>query len=62
MPARITARVHITVSAHDVVQFLDAALVFLRVCSTIPLTLMYIFPDNAVQMPQTLQCCYKCTL
>jgi hypothetical protein len=56
MLARITARGHITVSAHDVVQFLDAAVVFLRVCCTIPLTLMHICPDNAVLMPQTLQC------
>jgi hypothetical protein len=50
IPARVTARVHITVRAHDVLQLLEAALVFLCVCYTNLLTLMHICPDNAVQL------------
>jgi hypothetical protein len=67
MPSGVTTRVHITVSAHDVLQLLDAAVDFLRVCCKIPLTLMLYVPTmlcscpiNAVQMPQTLQCWKKC--
>jgi hypothetical protein len=52
MPALVTARVRITVKAHDVLQLLDATVVFHRVCCTNPLTLMHVCPDNAVQMPK----------
>jgi hypothetical protein len=55
MPARVTARVHITVSAHDALQLLEAAVDFLRVCYTNPLTLIHICPDNAVQLSHL--CC-----
>jgi hypothetical protein len=55
MPARVTARVHITVSAHDALHLLERAVFFLRVCYTNPLTLMHICPDNAVQLSHL--CC-----
>jgi hypothetical protein len=55
MPARVTERVHIIVSSHDVIQLFDAAVVFLRVCCKIQLTLMYVCPDNAGQLSH--QCC-----
>jgi hypothetical protein len=46
MPARVTAKVRITVRAQHVLRLLEAAVVFLRVCCTNSLTLMYICPDN----------------